>query len=52
MDRETFILILAHIAVIAISVCIAIKNLMLGSFALILGLYILDKIQTKIKGDE
>ena len=52
MDRETFILILAHIAVVAICVYIAIKNLMLGSFALILGLYILDKIQMKIRGDE
>ena len=52
MDRERFILVLAHIAVVAICVYIAIKNLMLGSFALILGLYILDKIQMKIRGDE
>ena len=50
MDRETFILILVHIAVIAVWLYLAITNIGLLIFAVIPGLYIMDKV--RIKGDE
>ena len=50
MGRETFIFILVHIAVIAVWLYLAITNIGLLVFAVIPGLYIMDK--ARIKGDE
>lgn len=50
MDREIVIFIMAHIAVIAVWLYLAITNIGLLVFAVIPGLYIMDK--ARIKGDE
>lgn len=50
MDRGIVIFILVHIAVIAVWLYLAIVNIGLLVFAVIPGLYVMDKV--RIKGDE